>query len=90
MQIFIEVPESEREKFIAALEELAAASDAYAEKCIAILIEKHGGTRTPGGMEVFHCMASGRIARGEPLLPPDVAVEEAIRIWRPSYIGLPA
>ena len=89
MEILIEVPESERDQFITALKELAAASNAYAEECIAILVEKHGGTRTPGGMEVFHCIASGRIARGEPLPTPDAAVEKAIRIWRPDYLGLP-
>lgn len=86
--IILQISQSQADEFLDhALPLLDTAAD-YAQQCAEILVTEYGAKREDILGEIFRDPAISRLANGQPLDDPHLAVRKAVQTYRPNVLGL--
>ena len=88
VQMVIVMPGEEKAALIDWYDAAAVTANEYTDKCIEILVTQHKAHRASIKRFIFFDGAMGRLMQGKELDEPQAAVERAISIYWPQYLGL--
>lgn len=86
--ITIHLSQSQFDEFLATAPPMLDTAADYAEQCIEILIAEYGAKRENILAEVFRDPAISKLANGQSLDDPHLAVRRAIQMYKDGVLGL--